>query len=81
LIITENRGFCNFRVFSENHCSLLNVKIRDSAVFIATGYGLDDKGFGVRVPVWQEFSLLHVVQIGSGAHPAFYPNVSQERYR
>jgi hypothetical protein len=24
---------------------------RDSAVGIATGYGLDDQGFGVRVPV------------------------------
>jgi hypothetical protein len=25
--------------------------IRDSVVGIATGYGLDDRGFGVRVPV------------------------------
>jgi hypothetical protein len=25
---------------------------RDSAVGIATGYGLDDRGVGVRVPVW-----------------------------
>jgi hypothetical protein len=25
--------------------------IRDSAVGIATGYGLDGRGFGVRVPV------------------------------
>jgi hypothetical protein len=33
-----------------------------------TGYGLDDKS------QWgQEFSLLHVVLIGSGAHPASYP--------
>jgi hypothetical protein len=26
--------------------------VRDSAVGIATGYGLDDRGVGVRVPVW-----------------------------
>jgi hypothetical protein len=34
---------------------------RDSAVDIATAYGLDDQGVGVRVPVGQEFSLRHVV--------------------
>jgi hypothetical protein len=53
------------------HCD--TVKSRDSSVGIATGYGLDDHGVGVRVPVNQEFSLLHVVQTGSGAHPASYP--------
>jgi hypothetical protein len=45
---------------------------RDSVVGIETGYGLDDLGVGVRVP-GQEFSFLHVVQTGSGAHPASYP--------
>jgi hypothetical protein len=30
---------------------------------------LDDQGIGVRAPVIQEFSLLHVVQTSSGAHP------------
>jgi hypothetical protein len=25
---------------------------------------------GVRVPVGSEFSLLHIVQLGSGAHPS-----------
>jgi hypothetical protein len=44
---------------------------RGSAVGIATDYGLDDRGVGVRVG--SEFSLLHVVQTGSGAHPASYP--------
>jgi hypothetical protein len=40
-------------------------------VSIATSYGLDDRGVGVR---WgQEFSLLHVVQTGSGVHPTSYP--------
>jgi hypothetical protein len=42
---------------------------RDSVVGMATGYG----GVGVRVPVGQEFSLLPVVQTGSGVHPASYP--------
>jgi hypothetical protein len=45
------------------------VRSRDSAVGIATGYGLDDRGVGDRVPVG---SLHHVVQTGSGAHPASY---------
>jgi hypothetical protein len=45
---------------------------RDSVVGIATGYGLDDRGVGVRIPVGQEFSLLHVVQTVSGTHPASY---------
>jgi hypothetical protein len=46
---------------------------RGSAVGIATAYGLDDRGVRVQVPVGSEFSLLHIVQIGSGAHPASYP--------
>jgi hypothetical protein len=31
--------------------SLILIQSRDSAVGIATGYGLDDRGVGVRVPV------------------------------
>jgi hypothetical protein len=46
---------------------------RDSAVGIATGYGLDGRGVGVRVPVGARFSPLHVVQTGPGASPASYP--------
>jgi hypothetical protein len=43
----------------------------DSVVGVATGYGLDDRGVGVRVLVRPRiFSL--VVQTGSGAHPASY---------
>jgi hypothetical protein len=45
---------------------------RDSVVGIVTGYGLEDRGVGVRVPVGQEFSLLHVLQTDSVAHPASY---------
>jgi hypothetical protein len=50
-----------------------NYKHSTSVVCIATGYGLDDWGVGVRIPVVQEFSLLHVVQKDSGAHLASYP--------
>jgi hypothetical protein len=46
---------------------------RDSVVGIATGYGLDDRGVGVRVSVGQDFSPLHIVQTGSGAHLTSYP--------
>jgi hypothetical protein len=45
----------------------------DSVVGIASGYGLDGRGVGVRVPVGHEFSLFHVVQTGSGIHPSYYP--------
>jgi hypothetical protein len=45
---------------------------RDSAVGIAIGYGLDGRRVGVRVPV-RDFSLLHVVQTSSRAHPAYHP--------
>jgi hypothetical protein len=39
--------------------------IRDSAVDILTGYGMDYRGVGVR--------FLQVVRTGVGAHPASYP--------
>jgi hypothetical protein len=45
----------------------------NSSVGIATGYGLDGRGVGVRVPVGTRFSPLHIVQTGSGAHLASYP--------
>jgi hypothetical protein len=41
---------------------------------MATDYRLDDRGVRLRVPVEARiFSLLHVVQTGSGVHPTFYP--------
>jgi hypothetical protein len=40
---------------------------------LATGYELDDRRVGVRVPAGSEIFLLHVIQTGSGNHPAFYP--------
>jgi hypothetical protein len=49
-------------------------KLLDSSVGIALGYGLDDRGSGVRFPAGAgNFSLHHRVQNGSGAHPASYP--------
>jgi hypothetical protein len=43
------------------------------AVSIALGYGLEDRGFGVRFPTGAgNFSLHHRVQNGSGVHPASY---------
>jgi hypothetical protein len=49
------------------------VKSRGNVVGIATGYGLDDCGVGVRVPVGQDFSLFLIVQTGSGVQPTSYP--------
>jgi hypothetical protein len=45
---------------------------RDSAVGIATDYRLDDRGADFESLLGQEFSLLHVVQTGSGVHPTSY---------
>jgi hypothetical protein len=47
--------------------------LASSIVGIATGYGLEDRGIGVRVPVGSKFSLLRVVQTDFEAHPASYP--------
>jgi hypothetical protein len=47
---------------------------RDSSVGIALGYELDGRGSSVRFPVGAgNYSLLHRVQNGSGAHLAPYP--------
>jgi hypothetical protein len=54
---------------------VIGIKLfHDTSVSIATGYGLDCRGLGVRFGVVAgNFSLLHRVQNGSGAHPASYP--------
>jgi hypothetical protein len=68
--------FLSFRTIGQLHNSIAS-KIRlnrDSSVGIALGYGLDDRGSGVRFPAWAgNFSLHHRVQNGSGSHPASYP--------
>jgi hypothetical protein len=47
---------------------------RDSSVGIATGYGLDDRMIGIRIPAEAgNFFLRHRVQTGSEAHLASYP--------
>jgi hypothetical protein len=49
-------------------------KSRDSSVGIDLGYGLDDRGSGVRFPAGAgNFSLHHRIQNGSGVHPDSYP--------
>jgi hypothetical protein len=50
------------------------MKSRDSAVDIALGYELDDRGSRARFPAWAgNFSLRPRFQNGSGAHLASYP--------
>jgi hypothetical protein len=50
------------------------LKSHDSSNGIALGYGLDDRGSGIRFPAGGgNFSLHHLVQNGSGTHPAAYP--------
>jgi hypothetical protein len=44
----------------------------DGVVGIATSYGLDDRGVGVRVPVGSKCSLLQIVQTGSEVLPTSY---------
>jgi hypothetical protein len=52
----------------------LDRKSRDSSVGIALGYGLDDWDSRIRFPAGAgNVSLHHLVQNGSGAHPASYP--------
>jgi hypothetical protein len=36
-------------------------------------FGLDDRGIRIRFPAGREFSLLHTVKTGCGAHPNSYP--------
>jgi hypothetical protein len=47
------------------------LKSRDSSVGIATGWTAEGSEFGSRQG--REFSLLHVVQTGSGSHPPSSP--------
>jgi hypothetical protein len=54
------------------HC-LKDLKMHDSAAGIVTGYGLGDGGLWARPEQNQECWRLHIIQTGSGAHPAIYP--------
>jgi hypothetical protein len=44
----------------------------DSVVGIVTRYGMDNRGVGVLSPVRVK-NFLHIIQTGSGGHPASYP--------
>jgi hypothetical protein len=55
------------------HITYRNSTTNISSYSVATGYGLDGRRFGIRIPVGQHFSLLHSVQTGSGTQPAYYP--------
>jgi hypothetical protein len=46
---------------------------RYNAVGIVIGYGLDDRGVGVRVPVESRIFSSPRRPTGSGAHPSSYP--------
>jgi hypothetical protein len=61
---TVNRAFLCLKL--SNYVNL------NSSVGIGTGYGLEDGGVRVRVPVMQEFSILHVVEADSWVHPTSY---------
>jgi hypothetical protein len=58
---------------SANNCSYNHSWLwsRDSVVGIATGYGLDDRGAGVQVPVGTGIFTSPIVQTGSGAHSTY----------
>jgi hypothetical protein len=47
--------------------------ILNSTIDIATRYGLDDQGVGVRVPVESRIFTFPIIQTGSGTKPASYP--------
>jgi hypothetical protein len=54
--------------------------IPDSAVGIATGYGLDGRGVGVRVPVGSRIFSSLVVQTGTEAQSTSCPMVTSELF-
>jgi hypothetical protein len=60
-------------MFIYSSCFTPEENSHDSAVGIATGYGLEDQRFEFESRWRREFSLLHVVQTGSEANPASYP--------
>jgi hypothetical protein len=49
-----------------------DTRSRDSSVVTATGYEMDDREIGVRVPVGSRNFFLNVVHTGSGTHTASY---------
>jgi hypothetical protein len=52
-----------------------SIWIRDSAVGIATGYGLDGRGVGIQAPVGARFFPRHIFHISTGVPGAPSPEV------
>jgi hypothetical protein len=55
-----------------NSLCILKSRSRDSVVGIATGYGLDDRGVGIRVPGGSRIFTSPIVQTGSVVHATSY---------
>jgi hypothetical protein len=55
----------------------MRAESRDSAVGIATGYGLDYRGVGVRVPLGARNFFLHVDQAGRQPPIQWVPGVKR----
>jgi hypothetical protein len=68
LLLNVFTSFWSMKVLERHFKSDYPFDCRESSVGIATRYGLDDRGFA-KSRWGQEFSLLHVAQTGSGAHP------------
>jgi hypothetical protein len=66
----KSQSFTNPQFFFVRY--FVDVKSGDSAVGIATAYGLDDRGIGVRVSVGSRIFTTPSTP-GSGAHQASYP--------
>jgi hypothetical protein len=54
---------------------------RDIAVCIATGYGLDGRGFGIWVVARENSCPLYLVQADAGFHPASYLMCTRGSFR
>jgi hypothetical protein len=60
-------------LYSNIYRDLCQYVSRDSAVGVATGYGLDDSEVGVRVPVGSRIITSPRRPNGFGVHPTSYP--------
>jgi hypothetical protein len=73
LLDTPSYNLCNRKCF---FCVTQEpyIKNRDNSVGIGLGCGLDERGSRVPFPAGAgNFSIHHLVQTGSGAHPPSYP--------
>jgi len=74
LIFSEMSKNVLYDYIEQSPSSAFYVTRRFITVFIALGYGLDNGGSRVRFPAGaKNFSLHHLFQNGSGAHPVYYP--------